>query len=558
MDYKITQKVIVSLKIFLIIFIVAAGLFLRLAGLDYGLPSKNMALTTYHPDEPLSFYTIEKWKPEKLYFHPGRAILWGGFHLFPMAAGLKTAQIAGYVKFGNRDFYVSHLKESDKLYRVARLLQVFCGVASLLVVFWLAAETFGWTAGMLSALFLCLSAVHIVNSFLTRPDAMMVFFALLCLLFTARVWQKPDRRFSILAGVFLGLAAASKYNAAPFGIFPLLIHWFSPEKENRKNLIFCLSAGAASFLLGCPYLILDFPWFRQQMLLNVALVKSSIVPVKSGPGWITYFTTFLPYGLGWPLSLAGFAGAAWVLGKSIRKKVSGIALESGDHLGLIWVLCCVIVYVVITLPKSQQVWYTLPVVPLIAIFAAVLCADLVRAVSVRARVLGLAFCVFISSYTAVYALAYLSLFRGQNVREEASEWIDRNIPKGESIGIVRSYFWTPGILRQYHPPYRLLQGGDDQSFTDDAVLGMEEVAQEARYLVLSEYEYRTYLYPEFSARFPRQAEILKKVMEKDYREIARFDREARFLSFRFPKKEFPPFDWFLPNPTIRIFRKSGS
>jgi hypothetical protein len=37
--------------------------------------------------------------------------------------------------------------------------------------------------------------------------------------------------------------------------------------------------------------------------------------------------------------------------------------------------------------------------------------------------------------------------------------------------------------------------------------------------------------------------------------VTRFDEEARFLGVRFPKSEYAPYDWIMPNPTIRIFKK---
>lgn len=534
--------------------IIGIGFILRLSGIRYGLPSKNKALTTYHPDEALSFYTIEKWKPSKFYFHPDRVIQWGGAHLFPMALTLKLAELVGYVHIPSRKFLIEHLEEADKIYKVSRFFEIFFGTLSIFILFLIGYRNFDWVIGIFSAIFLCFSAAHIVNSFLTRPDALMVCLALFSLLFSLRVWQRPKRRDSIIAGIFLGLAAATKYSAAPYGIFPLLIHLFSC-KENRKNFLFFLLASSLTFFVSIPYLILDFPWFYKNLLLNIKLSQALDVPGDTTPTWIRYFTYFLPYGLGWPLTLTGFIGWLCFAMEVFYKLIKVRFLDLQDRLKLIMVAGSLIVYMVVTRPSFQVVWYTLPVIPLIAFFSAVFFKKIIF-FKPTLRWFALFVLAFHLFYTMTYSFAYLSLFRKVNVREQASEWIGKNIAFGKSIGIIRSYYWTPGILRQYQPPYELLKAGDDETFVDDAVLSFESVSQKADYLVLSEFELRNYTNPKIMQYYPKQAKILEKIMEKDFKEIRRFDQEAEFFGFHFSKGDLPPLDWILPNPTIRIFEKN--
>lgn len=538
--------------------IVALGFGLRLSGINFGLPSKNGAMTTFHPDEPLSFYTIEKWKPEKLYFHPGRAILWGGFHLFPMAAGLKAAQLTGYVRFGDRDFFMKNLGETDKLYRVARFIQILCSAAAVWLIFLIARNAFGPAAGLLSAFFLATSTVSVVNSFSTRPDSMMIFFALLSLYFATRIWKGDSVKDCVWAGIALGLATATKYSAAPFGIFPLLAIILPPTERKWVRTFWYLSSIVLFVLLGSPYIVLDYSYFIYEFSKNVGLVGSAIAPVVSGPGAWLYVAYFLPYALGWPLTLAGALGWAWIAVRFVQSRLApmGSPLRN-DRIPFWWSIAGLTVYLVISYSKSQQVWYTLPVVPLFCIFAAALFTDLARRKNLAVRIAGVLLCVVTIAYTSVYAAAHLKLYVQPNVRTLASEWIEANIPRGETIAIARSYFWTPAVLRQYDPPYKVIAGGDSGMILDQCVLGLNGVQKKAKYLVLTEFEYRSYTSPQFNQGFfPEQERVLKNLMEKEYKEIARFDREAEFMGFRFPKKDTDPYDWVLPNPTIRIFKRS--
>lgn len=235
-----------------------------------------------------------------------------------------------------------------------------------------------------------------------------------------------------------------------------------------------------AFLIACPYSILDFPWFYKNFILNICLAQSSDFFGRPGPGWILYITYFLPYAIGWPLIIIGLLGWCLFAIECVFQYIKNHSLDRFHCLKLILTMGSLILYLVITKPKFQLVWHTLPVIPFIAFFAAVFCKKFIFSKNFF-RWVGLSVMLFTFMHTIIYSLAYLRLFWGLNVREEASEWIEKNIPLKKSIGIARSYYWTSGILRQYQPPYRLLKGGDDQSRLDIAMLGLDSVAKEADY-----------------------------------------------------------------------------
>jgi hypothetical protein len=168
-----------------------------------------------------------------------------------------------------------------------------------------------------------------------------------------------------------------------------------------------------------------------------------------------------------------------------------------------------------------------------------------------------ALCAALVGWQGVSAWATVGLYRGINPRESASAWIESNIPRGSTVAIPRKYFWTPGVLRQYHPPYRLIEGGDDQSVLDQAVLGFEGAAAQADYAVVSELETRNYLHPRLAGRYAEQAKVLENIAGRDFQEAARFSRHPEFFGLRLPSPEFPPSDWIYPGAEIRIYRKTG-
>lgn len=541
-----------------ILCVLVTGLLLRMGGLWYGLPSKNLALTTYHPDEPKSFYSLERMAAAHT-LNPGDGFFWGSLHLYTLGFSLQIAKNLKWIRVPSRQYLTENFWMADRLYIVGRLLSIFFGVATIFLIYLIGKECVNNLCGVLSALLLALSPAHIFNSFVVRPDVMMIFLAMLVLYFSFKLLESDRLLYPLLAGLFSGLAAATKYNGGIFIFCPLLAHCL--KRKEPLKFLWIIFFSLIGFVIGCPYALLDFQTFLKYLEMNASLSKDGISPILYGPGWKSYLTVYLPYGIGGAttlLGLAGFSTLGFVMFGKIGKKV----VEPGFDLkrGIVWIGSGLAIYFFTSFPRHQQVWYTLPVLPFFLFFAAYFSVQLLElSKKFSAQWVGMLFLVSVLGYNSVYAMAHLNLYRERNVRELASEWIEKNIPKNESVGIVRSYFWTPGILRQYHPPYRLIQGGDAQSVLKDAVLGLEQVRKKANVIVLTEFEYRNYLTPQFRETYPQQVQVLRSIMEgKEYEEAARFDQTAKFLCFSFPKTAYPPDDWLMPNPSIRIYRKNSS
>jgi hypothetical protein len=430
-----------------------------------------------------------------------------------------------------------------------------------------------------AALLLALAPVHIINSFIVRPDILMIFLAMLCMYFALVAMETNRVKHFILSGLFAGLAAATKYNGGIFIVFPILAFLIPAESSpfskgglrGISGIVWIAGAAVTGFILGCPYAVIDPTAFLSYLRTNASLAEDGSSILIYGPAWKSYLTVFLPYGLGWITTLLGIAGFIVIglqllnpllfslnnKGENLRSNAnSSLLILRGSQRGLVFISAFLIIYFITAMPRHQMVWYTLPVVPGMILLAGYF-LDWLFQLAKKFKLVWLYACmlVLVLGYNTIYTLAYLNLYREKNVREQASEWIDANIPKGETIAIARNYFWTPGILRQYHPPYQLIEGGDAQSVPDQAFLGLKDVSKKANYVVLTEFEYRNYLQPKLQPLFTEQAQILDQITQKDYQEIASFNQQAHFLWFHFPKTGFPPNDWIMPNPAIKIYKK---
>jgi len=563
------------MKIFEIIFIsiFILAFLLRISGIGFGLPSKNLAVTTYNPDEALTFQVMEKWNPKKLDFHPRRVFLWGGFHLYVIAPILKISQIIGYLKIGSKEFYMKNLYEADKLYIIGRIIMILFSSLSVLIIYLICKNSYNSLSGLLSCLLLAILPVHVINSFYLRPDIIMLFFGLVSIYFSIKIIEKNETKYYILSCIFIGIATATKLSGAVYGIVPICAHFVSSkewkEKLNDYRLYVIPLICLISFFICTPYALIDFnkttESFWSYFKMNFGLTKETMYPASIiifGTGYKSYLRYFLPIGIGNILFYTGIAGLfLMLLNVIIRKFLPKIRSKllitepiKSIKSDIIFICSGIIIFFVISYPKNQVIWYIIPLVPFILIYI-VRFFDLLMKINFIPIYVKLISIVFIIVGGSIYSFAYLNLYYSKNVREIASEWIEKNIPHNKTISIARSWFWTPSILRQYNPPYRLLMGGDFYTTVDDSVIGLDKILKLSDYVVLTEYEYRNYIHPKIKSFYPEQSKIIDKIFySKDYIKVAEFKRDAKFLWFTF-KKKYPPQDWLIPNPDIIIFQK---
>lgn len=531
-----------------LLFAVIGGAFaFRVSPVGWGLPSTNLALSSYSCDEQNSFHSLEEMNPRELNFYPGVSLAWGGAHIYLLGATLKAAELLGAVKFGTREYYLKNLGEVDKLYIVGRLIPIVAGTISVWLIYLVILGFLqNSAAALLGAFILAIAPLHVAYSFYIRPDVLMLMLALCTILFSLRMLETGTRRAYVLCGIFSGLMISAKYSAGAFLVFPFLSHLLYSYRTGMPafgrvqggNLLRAILAMLAAFVITCPYSLT--PAF-------VYWIEHMISQGKGDPsqqmGRLMHLTYLLPAGLSWPLVLSGIAGFAGLAVSWLRDRDQKKLLLVLSGLGMYWMISAI---------KPPIAVYAMPLVPVLIICSVYCLKTLWGLENKAAGYIGKLLVVSVMAYATAYSMSYLNLFLVKNVREEASEWIVENIPKGAAVGVVKRFFWTPPVLRQYEPPYKLFAGGVSNVW--DALLGMESVFENSEYLVLSEYEYRDYINTPMERFYPEQSRVVRRIFSgKQFEKIKEFYSEPRFLGFTF-KQDFPPPDLLSPNPRIIIFK----
>jgi hypothetical protein len=532
----------------LIIAVITVGFTLRVLPVKWGLPSDNLALSSCFPDEQESFHSLERMRPAKLEFNPGPLLAWGSAHTYLLGITMKAAGSLGVIKIGSREYYLGNLKELDKLYILGRLISVIAGTISIWLIYLVILSLFqSVPAALLGGFIFAIVPLHLMYSFYIRPDVPMLMLALGVMFLSIRILETGARKTYLLCGALAGLMISAKYSGGAYIVFPVIAHFLysyrakEPAfgKVSGRNLLLAVFASLAVFALTCPYCFTPYFIYWVKVLLSQARSTA-----YWQPGWIMHITYLLPTGMGWPLLLSGVAGFACLIAAWRR---------DGDRKKIFLALGGLAMYVMVSRIRPPTALYAMPLVPLFVIYAAYFLRLLWDLEHKAVRFAGRLLAASVIVYTIAYSMSYLELFLAKNVRKEASEWIEKNIPRGGTVAVVKNYFWTPAILRQYAPPFQLITGGEGLT-VQAAVLGLRDVSKKADYLVLNEFEYREFLQPRTAGLYPEQAAVIKEIFSgRDFAKAAEFGREASFLGFTF-RHDYPPHDWLFPAPRIIILK----
>jgi hypothetical protein len=522
----------------LLVVIIAVAFALRAMGMDFGLPSKTKTLATYHPDESIHLYSLEHINPATGDFYPGDALYWGSFHFYLQGALSKLAAETGMVTLGDRSFLLQHPEETDKLYVIGRLISVFFGTAAVIIFFLLGRRLYGRAGGYVGAIFMALAPLAVTTSFYAKPDGVMFFWYLCSILLAVAAVEKRQRRYYILYGIFLGLATASKYSALlSFGFFLLLhiadlVRARRPLYRNTGDIALLVVCAFGAFVIANPYAVIRPADFMHYF--NGVMGSKTVMPSNLISGYADYLIGILPAAVGWPMYIFALGGIVLSLRtpSKIEIAMGGFALVYVLRLGP---------------PRGQALTYCLPLVPFMILFAVKF------ALRIGATRNGRLLTAVVCAYTLAYAVSYKSLFSGVDPREDASRWIERNIPAGAVIGMSKNDFWTPPAVKVAGSRYRVVCGASPQRPLSEGVRALPDVVWTADYIVLTSDEY--YEYERYPREFPEEAAAIDTVRD-DFDEVASFAKSVDLLGIPY-YRDYVTLDWMFPNPTVRILKRKS-
>jgi hypothetical protein len=185
---------------------------------------------------------------------------------------------------------------------------------SVLLLYLAGARMFGRTAGLIAAAVMTVAFLPVFYSHLALNDVPTLAPVTLALFATAGVYHRGRRSDYVLAGIGIGLAAATKYTGG-YVLACLVVATVQDASggsvaQSARRLALAVAAGLIAFIVANPYALLHFGEFSAGVSQQASLAAGSD-PVKLGShgSGTAYYLWTLTWGLGWAPALAALAGA---------------------------------------------------------------------------------------------------------------------------------------------------------------------------------------------------------------------------------------------------------
>ena len=418
-----------------VLLLTAAGAGLRFYGLDWGAPYHH-----FHIDEHFVFAGALELRTD--FWNAGQAPKFFMYSPLPMYALIGLMEV--------REWFASPLdltglRDGVTFMVMGRAISAAAGTATIPLVFLIGRRVAGPAAGVIAAALLAVAPLHVRDSHFFSVDASLTFFGTLTWYLAIRMAAAGRLRDYVLAGVAFGGAVLSKYSAAFLAavlgvahlVAPGRVRWpGTPAAWARWAMIGALPGvvGVVTFFALDPHVVIHYEKFRQDLADWVTqpltgtqqfVWAGHFTGIQPQAFW---FTNLLFWGLGPAFEVWALAGVVWLAFR--RQPLSWVALafplaywaSAGQT----------------TLPFAR---YAMPLMPALSVTAAVLSADLLA--RPRARRLAIAATAVVIGSTTFYTLAYMNIYRAQDARLAASEYLIERLPAGASILVEPSHNIPP-------------------------------------------------------------------------------------------------------------------
>lgn len=361
---------------------------------------------------------------------------------------------------------VSRVASSDPALSPAALLVVgrglvaLAGTLTIAVLFGVAYRLAGALTGLLAALVLAVSMLHIRESHFAMTDVLMTLFATLSLALILRGLEErstPDaerlalRLFSA-AGVAGGLAASTKYNAAAIlaamAAAQAVLLAGAPGSRWRvrswmPSIAYAVSFGLG-FLAATPYALLDWPAFAGDLWFDFTHLSRGH-NINLGRGWLYHLRTSLPYGLGIPTFVAAAVGLFAMTRRHPRQAF------------VIWAFL-IALYGVLGSGYTVFFRYMLPLVPMLCLAAAIGVREAASWVAARQGVReGVVLAVLTAAVAGpalVNAVWFDVLLGRTDTRVLAARWLAPRLSRDDSLHQAGGSYARLDLTRlRYHEWY---------------------------------------------------------------------------------------------------------
>jgi hypothetical protein len=331
---------------------------------------------------------------------------------------------------GGRGVSHAYATHPGEVFVVARITAAVVGTLAVWLLYLAGTRFFDRRVGLLAAGLLGVSFLPVFYSHLALNDVPTLAPIALSLYGTAGVLREGRTRDYLVAGLGLGLAAATKYTGG-IVLLPLLgaagAQFIAPggRRPAARGVALAGLAAVVAFIAANPYAILHYSEFRNGLSHQTSAADDALgkLGLTQDNGYLYYLWTFT-WGMGWVPLLAAIGGALTLL-KDERRLVGVLAPAP-----LLFVLFM----------GSQTRFFgrwLMPVLPLVALLAAYAVIELAEHLGRRRHALRPTLltvgAILLCGQGLIYSLHIGLVLSRADTRNLARNWMVAHIPEGSKI-----------------------------------------------------------------------------------------------------------------------------
>jgi 4-amino-4-deoxy-L-arabinose transferase-like glycosyltransferase len=315
---------------------------------------------------------------------------------------------------------------------LARVLTALLGVLAVWLLYLVAQRLFERRVALLSAALMAVAFLPVFYSKLALNDVPTLVPLELSLWASACILRTARRRYYALAGLGLGVAAATKYTGG-IAVLPLAaVVWLAlRERSQRREVLRSAALAGAlaivAFVVCDPYSLLAFASFKAGLTHQgtESAAASGKLGLTHGSG-ILYYLWTLTWGVGWLPAIAALIAVPWLWFRERRL--------------LLFFVPALAVYLVFMGIQGRYFGrWLMPVVPMICVLAAYTAVQSADAAASRLYRLRVAAPLLAGALLCAQGLVY-SIHSGlvnsrADTRSLTRAWLVAHVPVGSGVVI---------------------------------------------------------------------------------------------------------------------------
>lgn len=418
-------------------------------------------------DEQNVLRVLYQFKPEMLDFNP-HYFRYGGSWLYPVSLSLFIASKVGIIKLvKDISYYIYHPENILLISIIGKSFGIFCYLLAIFIMFLVVRRFFNPRIFIIASFFMVFCPVVLVETVYLKPllTSLMWYMVGIYFIFSILESKNTTLKSSIYAGLCAGLAAGSLLPSASIllpifialtykRIFPLRgikERIFKAPFNDIKYFFLSFLSFLIAFFVTNPYVLVSYKEFLREINWNTKDYLSSYSFWNHNIHFQNIIILF--NGLGWLFGLWTIIALGWAIFIHRDKKNKIILFSILGYYMIAFSTC----YAIFTLHAL------IPIVPLFILLSARFIDFLIQREKKIRFIIHILISV-IATHSLLYSVFYV-LKLHTKPRMMSGEWINKNIPRGSTIG---SFIDNCGLSLNYpyfsYFHYRFINDSDPKMF----------------------------------------------------------------------------------------------